>query len=289
MANLVADVCNLALDACGNENMIGDISEGTREAQILLRAYGQCLRQMFRAVHWDFARKQADMFMLADASGQNSNVSNFVAAPWTYCYAYPDDCMKARFVPLNVSNTSIGIPAGNITLPNTTPFMANLGQQQSARLVPSRFLVGMDVNYPVAGISNEAQNVGPQGRTVIWSNVNQAQIVYTSLVLYPGQWDSLFRAAFVAYLAGEIALPLIRDKKMALTIANRQQAIVKSKVLAARIANGNEGITTTSHTPDWISVRKGGGGRGWGAWGDSGPGVTSYGYDMISMGDGGAF
>lgn len=289
MANLVADVCNLALDAIGVEAMIGDISEGTREARVLLRAYSQCRRQMLRAVHWDFARKQADLFMLGDATGQTQNVSTFVASPWTYCYAYPDDCVKARFVPLDNGRSSMGIPAGNITLPNSAPLFPNMGAQQSMRMIPARFLIGVDANYPIAGISPEAQNIGPQGRTVVWSNVNQAQMVYTADVVSPSQWDSLFRGAFVAYLASEVALTLIRDKKLALAIVNRQVGVVKTKVMAARIANGNEASTTTDHTPDWIAIRSGLGGRGWGSWAGGGPGVTSYGYDALSVGDGGAF
>ena len=88
-------IANQSLDAAGITFTLGDIEEGTRSAQVCLRAYRHCLQQLLRAAHWNFARKQAQMELLADASGQTPNVGTIVPAPWTYEYAYPPDCMKA--------------------------------------------------------------------------------------------------------------------------------------------------------------------------------------------------
>ena len=128
-----ANIVNQALDAIGVSTVIGDIEEGSREAQVALRAYGQCLRQLLRAVHWNFARRQAPMLLLGDATGQTVGVGTTVQYPWTYCYALPQDCVKARIVPLNstAATPTISIMAG---LSSQVP--PNVG-----RLIPSRFIV----------------------------------------------------------------------------------------------------------------------------------------------------
>ncbi len=74
MANDPTDIANLALDACGINIQLNDIEQGGREANVLLRAYPECLRQLLRAAPWAFARKQAALQLLADASGATPNV-----------------------------------------------------------------------------------------------------------------------------------------------------------------------------------------------------------------------
>src|SRR6202000_3037529 len=88
---------------------------------------------------------------------------------------------------------------------------------------------------------------GPQQRTVINTNVPpQPQgtnptiypsLVYTALVIYPSQWDSLFEEALVQYIAQKIALPLSTDKKFGLALRNSSIAAVKEIISAARSPN----------------------------------------------------
>ena len=289
--NLPADVANQALDAAGLDFTIGDLQEGTKPAQVLLRAYSQCLRQLLRAVHWNFARKQVPMLLLADATGQTPNVGTNVIAPWVYEYAYPNDCMKARFVPWGPQGLNAGVPAGNIIPPNSTsPLVGGLGNPVAGgRLRPSRFLEAMDVNYPPPAGAQDwtVQGVSPQGRTVILSNVQNANLVYTALMNYPSNWDPQFRAAFVAYLASEVALPLWSAKgqaKFGLGVRDEQMKIAATKIMQARLTDGNEGVHNADFIPDWMKFRNtGGGSRGaysqaFGAIGD-GPGIFYGGLD----------
>lgn len=297
MSNYPADIANQALDAAGVDFTIGEMNEGTKAAQVILRAYGQCLRQLLRAVHWDFARTMQPMVMLADATGQTAGVGTVVPAPWVYEYAYPINCMKARFLPRNYL-TPQGAPPGNISNPST-PIMTGVSGQPpygyGMRLIPAPFLVTMDTNYPIDANSNwlDVQGESPTGRVVILSNVNQAQLVYTAFMPYPSVWDAQFRAALVAYLAAEIAMPLAKDKKFGLTMRDRNFLIAKDKVNAARVTNGNESAfpQTIDHMPDWMNARvRGAGGWGpnwniggpWGAcgWGWDGIGFIGYGFDQ---------
>lgn len=225
--------------------------------------------------------------MLADATGQTAGVGTTVIAPWVYEYSYPINCMKARFLPANYLNPTV---SGNISLP-TTPLTTGGAQPPygyGMRLIPAPFLISMDTNYPIDGNSNwmETQGSSPGGRVVILSNVNQANLVYTAFMPYPSVWDAQFRAAMVAFLAAEIALPLAKDKKFGLTMRDRNMAIAKERVMAARVTNGNESgfPMTTDHMPDFMRIRSSGGGAaGYGGsscgpWGSGGYGWDGYGY-----------
>ena len=326
--NLPADVANQALDAAGFDFTVGDLQEGTKPAQILLRAYSQCLRQLLRAVHWNFARQQAPLVLLADATGQTPDVPTQVIAPWTYEYQYPINCMKARFVPWSHQCARPPIPYGNIqpralypslaptdphntdyssdfgpppsdatefpyTPPLTGPLMGGLGgNNPTTQLRPARWMEAMDPNYPAPTgvLSWEVQGVSPQGRSVILTNVQNASLVYTALMNYPSNWDAQFRAAFVAYLASEIAFPLWSTKgdsqaKFGLAIAERQMKIAAAKIMQARVTDGNEGWHNTDFVPDWMRTRNVGGGnygaysQALGSLGSGGPGMLYAGCD----------
>jgi hypothetical protein len=129
------------------------------------------------------------------------------------------------------------------------------------------------------------------GRTVVLTNVPNAILVYTSLVLTPSEWDPQFREAFVAYYASEIALPLSKDKKFGMQMRMQQAAIAKDKISEARARSANENWNVNSHIPDWIRARNAGGGAGYWGWGqeyglEGGGGMGGFygGWDSISLG-----
>src|ERR1035437_1329300 len=129
--NLPSDVAQEAIDASGTDYLLGDLEDGSRPAQVLLRKYQQCLMQLLRGANWDFARATAPLTLLADATGNTPNVGTLVPPVWTYEYAYPVDCVKARFIPWNQSSQNPGIPPGNITPPNPgSPIVTGLGNPQ---------------------------------------------------------------------------------------------------------------------------------------------------------------
>lgn len=271
MSSLPADIANQALDAAGLNSTIGDLQEGSDSAQVLLRAYSQCLRQLLRAVHWNFARQQSPLLLLADATGQTPNVGTNVIAPWVYEYAYPINCVKARFVPWSPAGLTPPIPAGNIVPSNGgSPLFGGIGVPVAgAALRPARWLEAFDPNFPAAAGSMfwEVQGSSPVGSAVILTNVQNANLVYTALMSYPSVWDSQFRAAMVAFLASEVAFPLWSRKgqaKLGMAVRNDQMKIAASKIMAARLTDGNEGWHSSEFTPDWMRYRNTGSGYGGG-------------------------
>jgi len=295
------DVVNQALDAILWPTPIGDLQDGTEQAQVALRHYGPCRQQLLRAAHWNFARSEAPMLLLADRTGQTPDVGTLVPGGWTYEYAYPQDAVKARFVPWNREQPFI--PAGNDQIPTTVPLTSGLQNQPAAfpgQARVARFLETVDTNYPVdlGQVNWDTPNVSPQGRRVILTNVQDAKLVYTRDILYPALWDALFRSALVAYLAAELAGPIwskAGKEKFGLQLRDDQSAIVKAKVVEARMADGNEGIHTSDIRVDWMDNRRAGGwGNNWfGAGGGPGlgygDGVTGYGWDSLALPGGAVF
>ena len=297
------DLAVQALDAIGSETTIADIEEGSREARVLLRAYWTCLRQLLSGAHWTFARKMAPLTMLADATGNTPNVGTHVIIPWLYEYSYPIDCVKPRFVPHNGVNPNV--IAGNYAAPSIwgdglvvnppveippgafgaagapNPIISGLPSHRHLR--PAKFILSADPNYPpLPGQELWAiPGVGNMGRTVILTNVYQAQLVYTEAVLEPQRWTDLFRAALVAYLASEVALPLSKDKKFGLAVRKEQIAIVKEKLDIARATDGNSQTEINDINVDWMDVRAGR--DNYNPW--WGPGGERYdcGWDSISL------
>ncbi len=302
MAGTLTDIANRALDAAGAENPIGDIEDGSREANILLRHTGPVLRQLLRAAYWDMARKQAPLLLLADASGNTPGVGTAVIAPWTYEYALPTDSMAIRFIPQNPSSIASPAPQGNIVPANSSlPLLGTQSQPPSnqMRLVPSRFLIATDSNYPpeiTPGPGGtqwwEQQGISPNARTVILSNVQGAYAVYTCLQIYPSLWDPLFEAAYVAALAEVISVPLARDKEKGREFRKDNIAIATLKLKEARARDGNEGVSSTDHTPDWLQIRRGGGPWGGGLLGGGGPGalgILGEGFSAYAFSNGSAY
>lgn len=278
-------VCNQAIMACGISNMvIGDIEDGSEASKVCLMAYTMCLEQLLRGAHWDFARRETPMNLVADASGQTPSVGTLVPAGFLYSYSYPTDCVKVRFVPA-FGDTLPPVPAGNIQPPDASaPLMTGLttpafvGQRQ----VPSRFLIASDANNIPEGAANDQLGISPIGMNVICSNIQRARVVYTLNATYPNLWDPQFRSALVSYIASEVCLPLHRDKKFGLMMQSRKIGEAQSKIQQARVSNGNEGWANSDLAVDWMRARVvgyGRGGYGGGNWG-GGPGYLFGGWDQ---------
>jgi hypothetical protein len=287
-------ISNLALRAAGVDFSIGSMQEGTKPAQECLLHYYDTMKQLLRAAHWSFARKDAPLQLVAAAGGiatdQNGNtisVNPLVPSGFLYSYNYPTDCLLVRYIPANYWNVNPPIPSGNIvpsdnTAPLTTATMIPAG---SSRPVPSRFLITNDPNYVPEGASNDTPGISPIGQTLILSNVQNARSVYTFEASWVNLWDDLFRNAMVASLAAQLALPLATDKKFGMTMRKDNIAIAMDRIKTARASSANEGISSSDLSVDWMRARNTGSPMGyWGGgagWGGGGPGYLYGGFGQM--------
>jgi hypothetical protein len=93
--------------------------------------------------------------------------------------------------------------------------------------------------------------VHPGRMSVILTNARNPIIDYTTSEIGVADWDPGFQNAFMSALEGKLALSLLGDKAMAKL--KLEQA--NGEILEARVRDGNEGLTTYDHVPDWLSVR----------------------------------
>lgn len=230
------DLCNLALDQIAARTSITGLSPpsppNNLAAQVAARTYQIQADAVFRSAHWNSARKQATLTLLRAAVGTPENPSGALPAPpipWRYEYAYPDDCLKVRFV----------IPQPQLPA-TSTPLMTNVG-------VNYQPLVRTGLPF-VPAIDTDAN--GNQIKVVL-TNACRAQGVYTARIANVDLWDSMLQNAVIGALGAWFVSPLSgSDERKKLAIA-----MAAGLIQQARISDGNEGITSTDHIPDWMQVR----------------------------------
>lgn len=230
------DLCQLAFDQIGFTTTIQGINPpappNSTPAQVASRLYQQQVDAVFRAAHWNCARFQTSLTLLRAAAGTASNPTGALPLPpipWLYQYAYPSDCLKVRFV----------IPLPQV--PGTQiPIMSQVGINYFPQVVTSIPFT------PAVALDDEGKQI-----RVLLTNAPIAQAVYTARIPDPDMWDPSLRNAVIATLAAWFVNPVAMKKDLMAERVGMAVALVKE----ARISDGNEGITSMDHYPDWIEVR----------------------------------
>lgn len=254
------DVTNEALQNIGSQAFISSLTEDSTEAQAANVLFDPTLRMLLRTAHWNFARKQIIMSLISAAQGTPENPPGTPPVPplpWLYEYAYPSDCLQARYVPALVQPTTTSPPLTTAPNQSFTPLPQN----------PSygvKFLIASDTN---------ALTGTPQ--TVVLTNMPKAQLVYTAYIANPDLWDSTFREAMMYSLSAKLINAIARNK----ALFDEMAALAQNVVNQARVSDGNEGVTSQDHLPDWMAVRGATGFIGY-------PGYTWMGWSNFSLGGG---
>ena len=242
-----ASIANAALSIVGTRSTIVALTDTSKEAIQCQIWYDRLRRRLLRSAHWGFARFQQSLSQLGDLNPDMTS-----PYPWAFKYAYPSDCLKARYVlcppapPPPTANVPLVGVTGIITAPWAFPSRAN------------RFVIAADKDA-----------LGNQTRTWV-TNVQNAIGVYTMDVTNTTLFDDLFTGALEMTLAFFICNALTGN----VAIKQQLREDVQNAIIQARVADGNESIPKTDHTPDWIQVRAAGNAYGWG--GISGPGTNNF-------------
>jgi hypothetical protein len=217
------------------------------------------VQALLRAANWDFARKQILLTLLKSALVNGQPSSDPPPQPWAYSYAYPNDCLRLRFL-IQYQQPS---PAG---IPFTTGPQNVINPAYAVTSVP--FVV-----------ANDPQASGAP-RKVILTNMQNAYGVYTcDLSQVPDMWDPLFLSGVTATLAAYFIASLSGDRAL---MATQIQA-AKGVLDQARGMNGNESISNQDRIPDWIQVRASGAwNMGW-CYGNGMAVPTSAAYDSMGF------
>src|SRR5215469_14797056 len=244
------DIANRALSAIGTRSTIASLAEISNEAlnaQLLIEALRD---ELLRMAPWNCATNYNNLALISAAPGTPENPTSGATVwskgipppPWAYEYAYPSDCLRALWI---VPQFATGFASG---FPITTAVTGGVPQFWNGP--PVRYKVGVDQIDPNTGLPPVPPAVGNDQR-VIWTNQQQAILVYIRRITDPNVMDDQFQEAWVASLASRLCIALTGDK----ALANLQIQRANSSIMAARGTDGNEGLTVNDVTPDWIRMR----------------------------------
>jgi hypothetical protein len=238
------EIINQALGSIAARGSITNLGEKSAEARTALLYYADTRDALIRAAPWNFCRKTAYLTLFKSAPGTPTGptvssyqwLPSYPPPPWLYSYYYPPDCLRLRYV---LPQQPVGNVDGSATPIFSVPAWVPqpiIGQQAQ------RFMVGTDLNS-----SN-------QELTTISCNVFAAIAVYNRRVSNVELWDPSFKQAMIDALAARICMSITGDKGLA-NLANQLSKGVMGTILAARTADGNEGLTIDDHIPGWLQVR----------------------------------
>jgi hypothetical protein len=236
------DICNAALSEVGTRSTIASMTEASNEARNCAIHWDFARRSALRAAHWSFAGTQVALALLSAQMGTPENpngVAPMPPWPWNYEYAYPNDCLRIRY--LQWPPTTNGTPTqlnwtGNYP-PLDTGDSGALGANSMRRRPPYE-------------VSSDMDTVGNKIK-VILTNLEFALIKYTYDCTDPNMWDADFEEAFIWIFAAKLCGPLTGDKEQAkLCAENALEAILKAKV-----DDANESPQSPNTMPDWIRAR----------------------------------
>jgi hypothetical protein len=217
-------------------------NDGSQEARYLDMYYNLVRDHALRAARWNFAKSSTLLTLWKALPGTPENPTAtatgwspaYPAPPWLYSYNLP--------VNFNYARNVIAQP----DLQTITPPIFSSSSGMSIGF-PNKCYVP----FEIAIDPFDAVGVAATPKTVLLTNAATPIFDYTYEVTNELLWEPMFVMTVVLALAARIAIALRSDKQMAqLKLEGANNAII-----AARVADANEGLTILDHVPDWISVR----------------------------------
>ena len=201
-ASTPADIANLVLVRLGSQGVIGNLYEGSPQANKILTAYGQTRDAILRQKDWEFSQRVVALTLQKSAPvggyvPPTTWSSSYPPMPWAYQYAYPDDCLKVKSVrPQDV-------------------FVNQMDPK------PNQFTIGND----------------GAGKTIL-CNVKDALACYTARVTNPALWEPIFVNTLVDALVVQLAPVLGQIDQGKAEITKDSQAMKVSDLLVGRATQG---------------------------------------------------
>lgn len=235
----VISLSNRALLSIGARATISSLNEGSTESDAINILYNPTFTALARTAPWGCLRAQATLTLLAAAQGTPENPDGTTLplppVPWIYQYSYPINCLAVRYI----------VPSLPGSTPNGSPPATSVNNFAQT-FIPG----GGQIPFAVA-YSTDAQNNPIE---TILTNQTQAQAVFTVNQANPVIFDSLFEQALVSSLAAYLVPAL----SLNLPLMNVSIKVAEQAIQLARVRDGNEGVTTVDHIPDWMAARSAG-------------------------------
>lgn len=216
------DLCNLALANLGDEATVSSIDppEGSAQAEHCARFYPMARRTLLEMRGWGFATRR---IVLAEAADDPP-------ATWTFAYGLPAQCLKPLAVLSPQQIDAFDIWWNNFINPPINDFQTQ--------------------PYVVEANSTRALR--------IYTNVEQAILVYLVDVTDTTKFTPLFELALARLLSSFLAGPIIKGSEGMRVGAAQREFFQKVELpnAAGSDANARQNNPYTTATPDAIAARQ---------------------------------
>jgi hypothetical protein len=190
------DIVNATLKLIGRTERVSTLYDGSAAAKIALDFYGQTRDALLRQSDWGFPRRDANLTLLKSAPpGGYNPVNPWVPGqqpppPYSFEYAYPDDCLMVRALRRPILFTPVFTPRPVVfEIANdlvAAPLLDDNGNPLYA-----------DDGTPLVGDSTPAR--------VILCYIPNAILTYCGGVTDPTTWDVGFTDAMIETMARKMA------------------------------------------------------------------------------------
>lgn len=220
------DLCNLALSFIGQQADVSSIEppDGSVEADYCAQFYPQVRDELLQNHPWGFATSRASLSLLVESAPY----------PWQFAYALPSDCVQPW---------SVLRPA----------------DARAAWSDPTYLTIYQRTMLPLPS-DNDTQpyvlETDANDQRVIYTNVQNAILLYARGVTATGAFPPLFRTALARLLAAYLAGSIIKGGEGVKISAAQYRFYEKAVGLAReRDANGRQSNAYTNYTPSAILSR----------------------------------
>lgn len=216
------DIYNLALSRLGQEPSVNSINphDNSVEASIGAWAYPMALKAMLELHDWNFATTRKN----------GSPITN-PSSTWKYAYAKPSDALRiSRILPSNAVSDYIVTPV------EQTGLSGIYGSATPTTTERHSFAIETDVN----------------GNELIFTNVEDAVIVYIREVSNPAKFSGTFTEALAWMLASMVAGPLIKGKEGRATALECQKTMLWWLSQATGL-DVSQLQVQVPHLPQWLN------------------------------------
>ncbi len=172
-------ICNLALSHVGAAS-IQSLEDKTKEAKECNALYEPARDAVLREHKWSFATQRQTLAVLPDEEKVDQ---------WEFVYAYPADCFAARDIYNDLNNAT----------------RDGLFHHDHHNLHGHAFTDR--INFEVA--LNKSKTA-----KIIFTNKDEAELIYTASITDPNLFDTQFRDALAWNLASQLARPLRANLRM---------------------------------------------------------------------------
>lgn len=249
----IVEIFNRALSAIGERGDLTSINDGSYQAELCQQHYFEGVRLLLQNRVWSWSLRRIKLQEVPKRSPDTRS-------QWEHVYVIPPDMLRAIKVMQPVQIEAAYDPTKVIDAGYSAQFLAAYSEDNEVPWDPTpadpeQILEG-DARVPIP-FTIEGEN--DNGARYIYTDQEQAVLLYVAEVLDPSCYSPSFRSALTYYVASQIAGGLIKGEKGEQVARRMLQRSAENYALASKMDTVQETIPERdqpwSFVPDHLRVR----------------------------------